>query len=148
MEIVTEGLHDIVQNAIAAASDTDVDSAVIDMAAFSCALFILPITDSVDTGKAEIRVEGSDSNTTGFKRLDIAEVSATSVANDDLNGKVLRVEVKRPLQRYLRANVLSTVANIAFGATHALRYGARAVPPRGTDDVLSEIVVAGPAYTS
>ncbi len=148
MEIVTESLHDIVLDAVAAANNTDSDSVVIDMSGFSCALFVVPITDSVKTGKAEIRVEGSDSKTTGFKRLDIEEVSATSAANDDLNGKVLRVEVKKPLQRYLRANVLSTVANIAFGATHALRYGARAVPPKGTDDVAAEAVVAGPAYKS
>ncbi len=148
MEIVTESLHDIVLAAQAAASNTDADSSVIDMSGFACALFLVDISDSADTAKAEIRVEGSDSKTTGFKRLDIEEVSATAAKADGLNGKVLRVEVKKPLQRYLRANLLSTVANIAFGPTHALRYAARAVPPRGTDDVVAEVVVAGPAYKS
>ena len=145
MEIVTESLHDIVENAIAAASNTSNPSDSIDMTGFNCALFVVPITDSVNTGVAEIQVEGSEDNST-WTRLDIEEVSATSAANDDLNGKVLRVEVKRPLQRYLRSRLMSKTANIAFGATHALRYAARRTPPPGSDDVLDEVVAASPAY--
>jgi len=147
MEIVTESLHDIVEDPIAAASNTDETSASIDMTGFQCALFILPITDSLNTGKAELRVQGSTDNTT-FTDLDIKEISATSAADDDLNGHVLRIEVKRPLQRYLRARILSTVANIAFGATHALRYASFRTPPPGDDDVLAEVVVASPALDS
>ncbi|MDE2901784.1 MAG: hypothetical protein OXP73_02015 [Chloroflexota bacterium] len=147
MEIVTESLHDIVEDPIAAASNTDETSASIDMTGFQCALFILPITDSVSTGKAELRVQASTDNMT-FGDLDIDEVSATSAANDDLNGHVLRIEVKRPLHRYLRARILSTAANIAFGATHALRYGSFRTPPPGDGDVLAEEVVASPALDS
>ena len=147
MEIVTGSLHEVVLAPVAAASNTDSDSSAIDMTGFASALFIAGITDSVKNGKAELRVEGSDDKST-WKRLDIDEVSATSAANDDLNGKVLRAEIKKPLQKYLRANLLSTVANIAFGQTHALRYAARRTPPPGDDDVLDEVVAASPGYKS
>ncbi len=147
MEIVTESLHDIVQNAIAAANNTSQTTSSIDMTGFACALFLAPITDSVKTGKAELQIEGSDDDST-FKQLDIREISATSAANDDLNGKLLRVELKRPLQRYLRAKLISKTANIAFGATHALRYGSMRTPPPGSDDVLDEVVVASPSLKS
>lgn len=147
MEIVTGSLHEVVLAPVAAANNTDSDSSSIDMTGFACALFMVGITDSVDTGKAELRIEASDDKST-WKRLDIDEVSATSAANDDLNGKVLRAEIKRPLQKYLRANLLSTVANIAFGQTHALRYASRRTPPPGDDDVLDEVVAASPGYKS
>ena len=147
MEIVTESLLDIVQAPIAAGSNTSQNTSSIDMSGFRCALFEVDITESFNNGKARLKVFGSDDNTT-FKELDIKEIAATSAANDDLNGKVLRIELKRPLQRYLRAQLLSTVANIAFGATRALRYGAMRTPPPGTDDVLAEVVVASPVYKS
>ncbi len=147
MEIVTGSLHDVVLAPQAAANNTDADSSAIDMSGFASALFIAGITDSVKNGKAELRVEASEDKST-WKRLDIEEVSATSAANDDLNGKVLRIEVKRPLQKYLRANLLSTVANIAFGQTHALRYAARRTPPPGNDDTVDEAVVVSPGYKS
>ena len=147
MEIVTESLLDIVQAPIAAASNTSEDTDAIDMTGFLCALFEVDITDSVNTGKAQLKIFGSEDNST-FKEYDIEEISATSAANDDLNSKVLRIEIKRPLHRYLRAQLLSTAANIAFGATRALRYGAMRTPPPGTDDVLDQVVVASPSFKS
>ena len=146
MEIVTESLADIVQAPIAAASNTSQSTGSIDMTGFVCALFDVDITDSVNTGKAELQIEASADNTT-WKKLNIKEISATSAANDDLNGKIMRVEIKRPLQRYLRAKLLSTVANVAFGATLALRYGSMRTPPPGDDDVLAQVVVASPVVT-
>ena len=146
MEIVTESLADIVQAPIAAASNTSQSTASIDMTGFVCALFDVNITDSSNNGKAELQVEASDDNAT-WKKLNIREISATAAANDGLNSKMLRVEIKRPLQRYLRAKLLSTVANIAFGATRALRYGSMRTPPPGDDDVLDQVVVASPVVT-
>ena len=146
MELVTESLHEIVRAPIANASNTNVTSSSLDMAGFDCALFVVAISDSTDTAKAELEVEGSDDNAT-WKKLVLDEISATAAAADGLNGKILRVEVKRPLQRYLRARLKSTVANIAFGQTHGLRYAPRKVPPGGSDDVLAEVVVASPALT-
>ena len=147
MEIVTESLHDIVQGQLTNANNRNQASAHIDMRGFDCAVFIVDIHDSAATGKAELRLEGSDTTTSAdFAQLDVEEISATAAAGDGLNGKVLRIEVYRPLQRYLRARILSTVANIAFGACHALRYGARRIPPVGSDDVLDQVVAASPGY--
>ena len=143
MEIVTESLENIVQAHIGNSNSTSQATDSIDMTGFVCALFEVDITDSANNAKAELQIEGSDDDTT-FAKLDIEEISATAAANDGLNKKVLRVELKRPLQRYLRARLLSTVANVAFGATRALRYGGMRTPPPGDDDVVAQIVVASP----
>ena len=85
-----------------------------------------------------------------WKQLDIKKISATSAANDDLNSKAAaQVEIKRPLQRYLRAKLISKTANIAFGADvcPALRLGMR-TPPPGDDDVIAAVVVASPSLKS
>lgn len=147
MEIVTESLLDIVQAPIAAANNTSQSTGSIDMTGFACALFVVPITDSVKNGVAELQVEASDDKAT-WKQLDIKKISATSAANDDLNSKALQVELKRPLQRYLRAKLISKTANIAFGPTFARRYAGMRTPPPGDDDVLAEVVVASPSLKS
>ena len=143
MEIVTESLLDIVRAPVAGANNTAVNASSIDMSGFVCALFVLPITDSANNGKAELQIFGSDDNST-FTKLDIEEISATAAAADGLNGKALEIEIKRPLHRYLRARILSTVASIAFGPTLARRYGSMRTPPPGEDDVLASVVVASP----
>ena len=143
MEIVTESLVDVVRLPIASAGNTSQVSESVDMTGFLCALFETAITGSANNGKAEMRIEASSDNAT-WAELDIAEVAATAAAANGLNGKVLQIEVKRPLQRYLRARLLSTQAAIAFGPTLARRYAGMRTPPPGSDDSVGEAVVASP----
>jgi len=137
-----------IEAAISAASNTDNDSDIVDMSGFEGCLFIVPIVDSVATGVATLTIEGDDANATaGMVALTGAEATATCTTNDDLNGTYLIVDVKRPIYQYLRANITSDTANIAFGHIMAIKYGPKKAPVTLTDEADSEIVV-GPAQSS
>jgi hypothetical protein len=119
----------IAAGAVVAASNTDNDSSIIDMAGYEGVVFLTSIDDSVDTGVATLTVQQSSANAGGsMTDLSGAVAELVSAADDDLNGQFLAVDVYQPQERYLRVNRASTVANIAFGSVIALRYGARKLP--------------------
>ena len=115
--------------AVVAGSSIDNDSAIFDMAEFEGILFITTIEDSVNTGVATMTVEQNTANSgTGMAALSGAVATLTSGADDDLNGKILAVDVYRPKERYVRVNRTSATANIAFGSVIAIPYGSRKRP--------------------
>jgi len=119
--------------AVVAGSSIDDDSAIIDMAGYEGVIFVTTIEDSVATGVASLTVEQNAANSgTGMAALANAVATLTSASNDDLNGKVLAVDVYRPSERYLRVNRGSATANIAFGSVTAIRYGQRKSPTPDT----------------
>lgn len=119
--------------AVVAGAAINDDSTIIDMAGYEGVIFITTIEDSVDTGVASLIVEQNAVNSgTGMAALSGAVATLTSGAADDLNGKVLAVDVYRPKERYLRVNRTSAVANIAFGSVTAIRYGQRVSPTPDT----------------
>lgn len=136
-----------VNAAISAASNTDDDSDIVDTAGFDGCIFIVPITDSADTGVATLTVEQNTANSSsGMAALSGAVATATSAANDDLNGKLLAVDVYRPRERYLRSNLTSATANIAFGDTVAILYQGSKMPiTQATAEVADSTVVTSPA---
>lgn len=135
----------VVAPADAAANNTNVDSTVVDMAGYDGCLFMVAIIDSVDTGVASLIGEGGAlANGSDMAVLSGATATKTSAADDDLNDKFLVVDIKHPLQRYLRVNLKSAVANIAYGETIAIRYHAGKTPVvHGT--LANGVEVAGPA---
>lgn len=137
----------MVNDAIAAASNTDDDSAIVDTAGFDGCLFVVPITDSAITGVATMTVEQNSANSgTGMAALAGAQAQATSAANDDLNTKLLIVDVYRPRERYLRTNLTSATANIAFGETIAILYSGVKFPiSQDSAEVADSATVASPA---
>lgn len=115
--------------AVAAGSSIDNDSAIIDMAGYEGVVFITTIEDSVDTGVAAMTAEQNSVNSgTGMAALAGAVATLTSAANDDLNGKLLMLDVYRPKERYLRVNRTSATANIAYGPVIAIRYSGKKMP--------------------
>lgn len=101
---------------VAAASNTDSNSSRIDMKGYESALFITTITDSVATGVANLKVEGNSADSdSGMTLITGASVSATCAVNDDINNKLLIVEVARAGYEYIQAVRTSATANIAFG---------------------------------
>jgi hypothetical protein len=131
---------------VAAGSSIDDNSDIIDMAGFEGALFFVPVTDSVATGVATLTIEQNIANSgTGMAALSGAVATATCATNDDLNNKVLVVDVYRPKERYLQAVLTSATANIAFGNTIVLLYNKKGLLPISTDaSVLASAVVASP----
>jgi hypothetical protein len=113
-----------------AANNVDSDSDIIDTANFEGCVFITSIIDSVQGGVATMTVEQNTANSSsGMAALSAdAVATATSAASDDLNNKLLIVDVYRPRERYLRVNRTSATQNIAFGDVVAILYGPRKMP--------------------
>jgi hypothetical protein len=131
---------------IAAANNTDSNSDRIDMTGWDGIVFIAPVTDSVDTGVATLKVEQNtiDSDT-GMAALSGASAAKTSAADDDINDQLLVVDVYRPLKRYVQGVRTSGTANIAFGSLIAILYNGKKLPPTAHASILTLAAVAGPA---
>lgn len=106
---------------VANASNTDNSSDRIDMAGYESVTFITTITDSAATGVATLTVESNDADSdSGMAAITGASATATCAVNDDINDKLLIVEVRNPGKRYLQAVRSSATANIAFGPVTVL----------------------------
>lgn len=138
---------DYVAAAVVAGSSIDNDSAIVDTQGYEGVLFLTPITDSVNTGVATMTIEQNSVNSgTGMAALSGAVATATSGADDDLNGKLLAVDVYRPRERYVRANRASATANIAYGTCIAILYkGIKQPVAQASADVADSAVVTSPA---
>ena len=132
----------VVADPVAAGSAIDSNSSIIDMAGFDSVTFLVPITDSVSTGVATLTIEQSGANSdAAMVAIDGAVATVTSAADDDLNGKFLEVEVRRPEKRYVQAVLTSDSANIAFGNTIAILGEPRTIPPEADDSLAATALV-------
>lgn len=130
---------------VALGSSTDQNSDRLDMKGWEGVVFFVAITDSVATGVATLTIEQNiiDSDS-GMAALTDAVATATCAINDDLNDQLLAVDVPRPQERYIQGVITSGTANIAFGNTYAIRYGARKYPVSIDDTVLDSAIVVSP----
>jgi len=134
------------QVAIAAADDTDSDGAALDTSGFDGAVFVVAIEDSVATGVATLTIEQCDTSGGTYAALSGAVATATCAVNDDLNTKLLIVDVYRPLERYLHATLTSATANIAYGTQYQFAYkGTKAPITQITAEVAQLTTVASPS---
>lgn len=117
-------MHGIIHNnalmlagaAIAAGATIDNNSSIIDMADYESVVFVAPIDGSVATGIATLKIEVSDTAAdAGMTAVVDAVATVTSAATDDIKGKVLVVEIRKPPKRYVQAVRTSATANITFG---------------------------------
>lgn len=130
--------------AIANANNTDSNSTIFDMAGYDGILFITTITDCVQAGVATLKAEGNTANSdSGMEAITGATVSATSGANDDLNGKVLIVDVYRPTKRYVQGVRVSATQNIAFGEVLVVQYKSSVGPVTQGSTVAGSAFVVG-----
>lgn len=131
---------------VAAATGTDSNSDRLDMQNYEGVIFIVPITDCLDTGVATLTIEQNTADSdTGMAALSGATATATSAANDDLNNTLLIVDVFRPLERYVQAVVTSATADIAFGTMTAIQYGPKKAPVTQPASVQASTQVISPA---
>lgn len=137
---------DWLKTVVSAGSSIDDDSAIVDTQGFDGVIFLTTITDSVATGVATLTIEQNTANSgSGMAALSGAVATATSATNDDLNNKILAVDVYRPRERYLRANRASATANIAYGEVIAILYKGIKMPITQGSDVADSAVVTSPA---
>lgn len=126
---------------VAAGASIDNNSDRIDMQDYESVTFIAVITDSVDTGVAALTIEGSDADSDdNMAAIAGAVATVTSAANDDINGQLLVVEVRRPATRYVQAVRSSATANIAYGTVIALlKPYRRPVTDHGTVSAIARV---------
>ena len=130
--------------AVAAADNTDDNSSRFDMSGYDGILFFTAITDSVATGVATLKVEQNDADSdTGMTAITGASATVTSAKNDDVNGKLLIVDVYKPLKRYVQGVRTSGTANIAFGEIHAIRYKGKMGPIADNGTIATRTTVVG-----
>jgi hypothetical protein len=131
---------------VANASNTDSNSDRIDLAGYEGVIFVCPLEDSAATGVATLKVEQNTADSdTGMAALAGATATATCAVNDDLNGKLLILDVFKPRERYVQAVRTSATANIAFGTVTAILYGARKLPVTAHTTVQASASVTSPA---
>jgi hypothetical protein len=133
--------------AVAASASINANSTIIDTAGYDGCLFLCPITDCVATGVGTMKVQQNTANSgTGMTDATGASAQATSAADDDLNGKLLAIDVYRPQKRYLRINRASVTANIAYGDVTAILYKGRKAPvTQDATQVAASTIVTSPA---
>jgi len=138
-ELLNRCQIDYVGALVTNANNTDSNSSRLDMSGYDGVLFLTTVTDCVQDGVATLKVEGNtiDSDT-GMAAITGATVSATSAANDDLNGKLLIVDVYKPQKRYVQGVRVSATQNIAFGEIHAFRYRAHVAPVTQSSTTVAE----------
>lgn len=126
-----------VKAAVAAANNTDSNSAIIDTQGYESVLFIVPVTSSVATGIAKIQIEENDANQdAGMAAVANAVAQAVSAGANDIASKVLVAEYFKPRKRYVQAVITSQTANIAFGEMVAVLVP-YALPPQASATVLA-----------
>jgi hypothetical protein len=109
--------------AVAAANNTDDNSTIFDMQGYKHVVALTTITDSTDTGTCTLSIQTNSANSdTGMTEATGATLTATSAANDDLNGLYLCVELKNVLERYVQATRVTATANGAFGEVYVIRH--------------------------
>jgi hypothetical protein len=131
---------------VSAANNTDDNSDRIDMSGWEGVVFICPVTDCVDGGVATLKVEQNTADSdTGMAALSGASAAATSAANDDLNNKLLIVDVYKPRERYVQAVRTSATQNIAFGSVIAILYSGKLAPVTADASVLTATLAVSPS---
>lgn len=134
---------------VAAANNTDQNTDRIDMQGWDGVVFIVPITDSVQGGVATMTgEENTVDSDTGMTALTGAVATATSAGNDDLNDKLLVLDIYKPRERYVQAAVTSATQNIAFGNGIALLYKGDKLPPSEHTTILDLTRVVSPAESA
>jgi hypothetical protein len=131
---------------VANANNTDSNSDILDMSGWDGVVFICPVTDCAATGVATLKAEQDDANADGgMAALTGASATATCAINDDLNDKILVLDVYKPTKRYVQAVRTSAVANIAFGNVIAIQYRGRNAPPVEHASILDLVAVVSPS---
>jgi hypothetical protein len=92
--------------------------------------------------KAEQDVANADA---GMALVVGSTCAATSVVNDDLNGKILVLDVYKPQERYVQAVRVSATQNIAFGTLIAIQYNGRKQPPTEHASIAELVALVAPA---
>lgn len=107
-----------------AAGTTAINSSSVDMSDFAGVLFLVLLGTLTSTTVPSVKVQQSDDDST------FEDLASSSVAATDADGnKMLAVEVRGPLKRYVRIVITRATANTVVDGAVALPYMPTFAPP-------------------
>ena len=130
--------------ALAVAAQTALNSDVLDMQGFDGVMFIALLGDVDSTCVLTLTAKGNTANSissptpSALGATDAFTASATTA-----DSKVLLVDIFRPLQRYVFANLTRTTANAAVGGIIAIQYKAGFKPTTQDATVIASKFAVG-----
>lgn len=135
---------DRLSNAVAAGT-TAVNSAEVDMAGFEGVAFVV-VMGTITDGTPKVKAQ-QDVVTGMAGAADLAGTGVDLAATDD--NKIVVLDIKRPLERFLRCVVDRTLGSPVTGAVidgiFAIRYGAGVLPASHSADVAGNETHVSPA---
>lgn len=129
-----------------AAGQTKRTSAIIDMAGFDGVIFVADLSTLLETGTLDVFVEQNVVNSgTGMARLATTTAYTVTAADALKTQSCILVEVYRPLERYLQANITPATANAVITGITSIRYHGVKSPPTRPANVLKSTRLVSPA---
>ncbi len=128
----------------AVAAQTAIDSSVLDMTGFDGVIFIALLGDVTSTSVLTLTAKGNTANSTSsptpatLKATDAFTADATSA-----DSKAIMVDVYRPTQRYVFANLTRTTANAVVGGILAIQYKGTKRPTTQDTSVIASSFAVG-----
>lgn len=123
----------------AAAAQTAVEGAAVDMAGRTGVTFVASFGTVTTASVITLKAQFSDDGSTGWTDI---EGSATHTASGtDGNNKALALDIVRPVKQFVRAVVTRETANAVLDGVVAIAYGELNKPVEQGDTVLDAVTV-------
>lgn len=124
----------------AAAAQTAINSSVLDMAGFDGVMFVALLGDSSSGSVITLTANENTANSTSAPMPTTSGISATYTDPDgaSADNNVLVVDVQRPSERYVFANLTRTTANCAVDGIIAIQYQSHSKPTAQSAGVLAK----------
>lgn len=128
-----------------AAGQTKRVSDIVDMAGYEGVLFVAELGTIIENGTVDVFVEQHTLNqTSGMARLATTTVHTVTAANATLAKSAIAVDVYRPKERYLQANITPATQNAVILGVTAIRYRG-VIKPDANADLLKSTQLTSPA---
>lgn len=129
--------------AAAAAAQTAVEGAILDMAGYDGVLFVALTGDVTDTSALTLKAQQSTANSSSGM-ADLVGTAAFTAGASDADNKALALDVHKPRERYVRAVLTRGTANAAVSGIIAIQYDARSKPTTHDASVIAQALIKDP----
>lgn len=117
---------------------------ILDMSGYEGVLFIAKFDDVDNTAAITLQAQQNTANSASGMATLTGTVTYTAAATD-ADDDLLVLDIVRPLERYIRPQVVIADANATTAAVIAIQYGARSKPTTQSSTVLDSDVLTSPA---
>lgn len=127
-----------------AASATPTKATIIDMLGFESVMFVALMGNVLDTSVVSLRVAGGDTSDTADMTLRAGTVGGTADATS-YDDKLVILDVVKPTDRYLEAQIFHVTANAPFDGILAIQYNGHNLPITQGSTVVASDTLYSPA---